>query len=260
MDVDEEESDIDSDSGSELEDGEELEEEVEDVDELPHNEVSDWDSYFLAAPGTQTPPGVIRRPLPMNQTDERAMIVRTICEGALSADPYYGVPATSLHRHILRRDLDDEDDASPLNPVNRRVEIRFWTNSVEGSVEGSEEGLQVDGGSGREGERRLPLRTLYPHSSPLIPGIVHETPGSAWRLLLIPHSGRVLVIVLDTGNASRVLVLVRFNPITKTSTVHELDLPKQIGLGSCLGLAVDDYAGLVSLLDRKGRMWLVPYA
>lgn len=144
-------------------------------------------------------------------------------EGALSSDSFYDIPAVSMHSVV-----------SPLTegPI---IHIRFWTRSAGSS------------------------KTLSLLQSANVHGELHDSPGSAWQLMLIPHSGRQVLLVADF-NENVVLRLVRYNPETSAASVHELELPSFINLSLVYSLALDDYRGVISLLDGQGNLYAIPYA
>lgn len=144
-------------------------------------------------------------------------------EGALSSDSFYGVPAVSMHSVVF-----------PLTegPI---IHIRFWTRS-SGSP-----------------------KTLSLLQSANVRGVLHDSPGSPWQLMLIPHSGRQVLLVAKL-NENVVLRLVRYNPETSAASVHELELPSSINLSLVYSLALDDYRGVISLVDGRGNLFAIPYA
>jgi hypothetical protein len=144
-------------------------------------------------------------------------------EGALSSDSFYGVPAVSMH--------------SVVNPLaeGNIIHIRFWTRSSSSP------------------------KTLSLLQSANVRGVLHDSPGSAWQLMLIPHSGRQVLLVADF-NENVVLRLVRHNLETSAASVHELELPPFIDLSLVYSLALDDYRGVISLLDGRGNLFAIPYA
>lgn len=142
-------------------------------------------------------------------------------EGALSSDSFYDVPAVSMHSVV-----------SPEGPI---IHIRFWTRSA-GSP-----------------------KTLSLLQSANVRGVLHDSPGSAWQLMLIPHSGRHVLLVAKS-NEDVVLRLVRYNPQKSAASVHELELPPSIDLSLIYSLGLDDHRGVISLLDRRGNLYAIPYA
>ncbi|KAJ2918553.1 hypothetical protein MD484_g1831, partial [Candolleomyces efflorescens] len=199
-------------------------------------------------------------------------VVESYTEGALSADPYYGVPAVSIHRHVLQID-DDEmavEDESAREPMRSRMEVRFWTSSKEeptnkGNVTTGDGTFQIELEDSASDEKP----TLIPHSSSYVRGIVQETAtiggaaAGAWVLMLIPPSGRMAAMILDVGGElapSPILSLVRFNKESKECTTHTLELPDVISMSDVYGLTIDDNCGQISLLDTHGSMHIVSYA
>ncbi|RXW24938.1 hypothetical protein EST38_g894 [Candolleomyces aberdarensis] len=192
-------------------------------------------------------------------------IVESYTEGALSADPHYGVPAVSIHRHVLQLEEDEVEveDGATREIMRSRMEVRFWTSSKEEAKKNGGSLSSDEGSSELEGSATPDKPTLIPHSSAYVRGIVQDTAtvGGAWVLMLIPPSGRMAAMILNVGEEhSPVLGLVRFNTESKECTTHTLELPEEIPMSDIYGLTLDDNCGQVSLLDTHGFMHIVSYA
>ena len=67
-------------------------------------------------------------------------------------------------------------------------------------------------------------------------------------------------MVVNVGKDRPVLMLVRFHPERKECTIHTLELPDEIPLENINGLGIDDYCGVISLLDTQGVMYFLSYS
>ncbi|KAF8911527.1 hypothetical protein CPB84DRAFT_1812360 [Gymnopilus junonius] len=162
----------------------------------------------------------------------------TDTEGALSADEFYGVPAVSLHRITAPR-LDSEGDVEP--DLTHKIQIRFWTKP------------EPDPGN----EKSPPH--LIPRHSVNIPGLLQDSPDSSWQLMLLPHSGRKVLLVVYY-ESEICLKLIHFDPEEGISFVQQVTLPPFINVEEVYGLSLDDHLGVISLLDTKGVLYAIPYA
>ncbi|KAF8161332.1 hypothetical protein B0H34DRAFT_700475 [Crassisporium funariophilum] len=155
-------------------------------------------------------------------------------EGALSADPYYGVPGVSLHRFVFLEDGTNHVEMSTM-------QIRFWTGPTVGN----------DG------------RPVRPHLKAThhvnLTGTLQDSLDSSWQLMLLPHSGRKVLLVLNVQGRVY-LHLISFDRETCSSTVHLLNIPPFIDISFIYGLSLDDHRGVVSLLDSNGWLYAIPYA
>jgi len=103
-----------------------------------------------------------------------------------------------------------------------------------------------------------PVCKILPSHTVLIPGSVQEGVGS-WTLVLLTPSGLSLLLVMKNEGKSS-MQLVRFNPDTDTSSIHELKLPPSINLDDVAGLSLDDNCGTLSLVDSSGILRCISYA
>ncbi|KAF6763022.1 hypothetical protein DFP72DRAFT_1060217 [Ephemerocybe angulata] len=231
----------------------------------------------------------------VTSADRPNLSVQGESEGVFSTNPYYGIPIVSIRKEYYIRaaigevnedevpgetqgNMDgegtnthvDQAQLGALNPItpagtmdwdtprraptheNPTLEARFWTSVVQELD--SEGAWELEPGTAG-------TRTLVVSASSPIPGTVYESSESAWRLILIPPSGKVLAAVLKVEeDAPPAVCLVRFNVEKRTSTVHMLELPEPVKLTRVVGFSVDDHCGVVSLIDSSGIMFLVSYA
>ncbi|KAF7362413.1 F-box domain-containing protein [Mycena venus] len=101
-------------------------------------------------------------------------------------------------------------------------------------------------------------------SSPLAfdsPSVTEYVPGTIVDLNLVwaDHAGCNVLVVIRDKSAPPGLLLVRYHPETKTTSVHTLAVPEAIHLKDLNGLCVDDTAGTVYLLDREGLFSTLRY-
>lgn len=177
-------------------------------------------------------------------------------EAALSADPYYGVPAVSIHSRAFR--IMEDAVVQDQDLAQYGTEVRFWTSSKESQAKNNS---HTQGSAGSSTTHDQP--TLIPHPSALIRGSIHTTStgAGAWALMLIVPSGRIAAIILDVaGQQSPVLSLVRFNVEKKKCTIHTLEIPQEISMSDIHGFNFDDSCGQVYLCDTSGYMHVVSYA
>jgi len=165
-------------------------------------------------------------------------------EGALSADQQYGVPAVSLHRISMARESimhdTDSDMDSDIEEDISSMQIRFWGKPS-----------------------RLDLRAGFHYLAPKrvvnIPGCLQDSPGSAWQLMLIPHSGRKVMIVMRSMSNIN-LILVHGDCEPGEEPVNTMVLPDLIDLRDVYGLSLDDHRGVITLLSANGCLFAIPYA
>ncbi|KAF7362415.1 F-box domain-containing protein [Mycena venus] len=99
-------------------------------------------------------------------------------------------------------------------------------------------------------------------SSPLAfgsPSVMEYVPGTLRnRLVWADHAGcNVLAVIWYNSVPS--LLLVRYHPDTKSTSVHTLTVPEGTHLNDLNGLCVDDTAGVVHLLDEEGLFSTLRY-
>ena len=155
-------------------------------------------------------------------------------EGALSANDFYRAPAVSLHavRPVsVRRD--------PFEPPHdaERMQVRFWGAA---DADASAPCLELQG--------KIDIN-----------GQLQDSPGASWKLMLLAHSGRCMLLVVDQGTHVE-LRLVRIDAAANACSAHHLVVPEFIPLSYVYGLSIDDHLGVVTLLDTRGYMFAIPYA
>ncbi|KAJ3539566.1 hypothetical protein NMY22_g4679 [Coprinellus aureogranulatus] len=193
-------------------------------------------------------------------------------QGLLSTGPYYEVPALSIRKQTYLEHIDDdgpsqtdvvqgdEDVTARRYRVEHALDVRFW--GTDWVSDHPVNGFGENGGSDKEiGER---YHTLTPHSSPHLYGDIYERDDTAWKLILLTPSGRVMAAfvqpVVGGPDVSPQLALALFDLERRRSTVHVLELPKELSLKDVRGFAVDDHCGVVTLQGDTGSWFLVSYA
>ncbi|TFK44936.1 hypothetical protein BDQ12DRAFT_42575 [Crucibulum laeve] len=141
-------------------------------------------------------------------------------EAILGANPIYGVRAISVLSEI-------RDKPS--------VYIRFWTAGTVGNISPRNAGDHIVKVSGR----------------------LQDWPG--WLAFLLSHSGTIVLLAMKEEERS-FLQLVRYDPLISTSSIHRLDIPDTIDLSIVYGLSLDDHLGVVTVVDRRGCLFAIPYA
>ncbi|KAJ6593281.1 hypothetical protein B0H19DRAFT_16340 [Mycena capillaripes] len=141
--------------------------------------------------------------------------------------PFYGVSAV-----FVRLEWDDEDDA------NSRISFTFLPNTLTHSSD--------------DDESSSPLAFDAPCVTELVPGMLVNL-----SLVWMDHSGFNVTVVLQSP-APR-LVLVRFQPESKRTSVHTLNVPDNIDLMNLNAVCVDDTAGAVHLIDKEGLFSTLRY-
>ncbi|KAF9012550.1 hypothetical protein BDQ17DRAFT_1387237 [Cyathus striatus] len=126
-------------------------------------------------------------------------------------------------------------------PLKPQMHIRFWTRSDK------EEGFAHS------------TPTIVPVCFINIPGDLWSSASHTWQLMLLPHSGRQVLLVVKDDEEIK-LLLVRLQTEKKTATVHRLNVPSFIGMDHVYGLSLDDHRGVVTLLDTRGFLFAIPYA
>ncbi|KAF8151190.1 hypothetical protein BJ912DRAFT_1051621 [Pholiota molesta] len=91
------------------------------------------------------------------------------------------------------------------------------------------------------------------------PGALQDSPDSAWKLMLLSHSGRSVLLVMDLDTHLE-LRLVAVDPELDRCAVHRLAVPPFIELDHVYGLSIDDHRGVITLLDTRGVLFALPYA
>ncbi|KAJ3513973.1 hypothetical protein NLJ89_g2638 [Agrocybe chaxingu] len=161
-------------------------------------------------------------------------------EGVLSADSFYGVPAVSLQ--LINEELD-------RGVTRQSIEIIFWT-SVKRDTQTEDEMTAA----GR------PCFRVEPHDPVAIPGCLQDSSDSSWQLMLLPHSGRKVLLVINNNENQPILYLVNFDHDTNTPSLHVINLPSFIDLSLVHGLSLDDHRGVITLLDTRGSLFAIPFA
>lgn len=147
--------------------------------------------------------------------------------GVLCTDPDRGAPVVTLH-HIF-----SDDDAEPS-----AINIRFWSAEHPNPSE------------------NLDLHLSPAHSFNLGGSIRRSTVGGS---NLYAYSGSQLLLVVEL-NGVPALRLVRYNPITSSSSLHLLELPPNIDLEDIQEISLDDHRGTVFLIIASGLVTILPYA
>lgn len=166
--------------------------------------------------------------VPPDQDDE------FVPEGALSANDFYRAPAVSLH--VVRPASIHLDPFEPPHD-GERMQVRFWGAADAPAT-----------------APRLELQGTID-----IGGQLQDSPGASWKLMLLAHSGRCMLLVVDQATHVE-LRLVRFDAAANACSAHNLVVPEFIPLSCVYGLSIDDHLGVVTLLDTRGYMFAIPYA
>lgn len=146
-------------------------------------------------------------------------------QGALTADPKYGIPAVSLYQI---QDPKGEHD----------IHIRFW----------------IDVWPYEDHSMRV-----FPLDPIRVRGTIQDSEDSSWQLMLLPHSGRMVLMVMNVGGKVG-LQLVKCDRQTADVSLHEIDLPPVIDISAVHGLSLDDNRGVISVLDKHGMLYAIPFA
>lgn len=166
-------------------------------------------------------------------------------EGALSANDSYGVPAVSLHS----MDKETWDNEGRSYNRERNMQVRFWAPELRFFSSFSVEEV---------GAAAAPALTLAPKWVANVPGALQDSPDSAWKLMLLSHSGRSVLLVMDLDTHLE-LRLVAVDPELDRCAVHRLAVPPFIELDNVYGLSIDDHRGVITLLDTRGVLFALPY-
>jgi hypothetical protein len=146
--------------------------------------------------------------------------------GVLCTDPARGAPVVTLH-HIF-----SDDDYDP-----RAINIRFWSAEQPKPSEADASHLSPA------------------HSFNLGGSVRRSTLGSN----LYAYSGSQLLLVVEL-NGILALRLVRYHPITSSSSVHLFELPRDIDLEEIQDISLDDHRGIIFLINTSGLVTILPYA
>ncbi|KAJ7261837.1 hypothetical protein B0H12DRAFT_338570 [Mycena haematopus] len=157
------------------------------------------------------------------------------------------------------------------------LEITFWPRPAASVPPSSG---SPDPGSKADWEReRAEARRMQPAQTISIPGSLSNQPGTAWELLVIANSGLAVVLVVDPprdlddeGDDPGLppkLMMVRYDPVLHSVSLHELCIPAGTGepdsdlqldtRGIC-ALAFDDHRGYVIVVTVHSVLHYIPYA
>ncbi|KAF8150516.1 hypothetical protein K438DRAFT_1943642 [Mycena galopus ATCC 62051] len=142
--------------------------------------------------------------------------------------PFYGVSAV-----FVRLDGDTDNTCSS-------VAFTFLTNTLTHAPD--------DGMSS-------PLAFDSPTITEYVPGTLQDAAGLVW----VDHGGLNLAAVVRSQPDPPRLVLVRYRPETRSTSVHTLVVPSSIDLCTLNGLCIDETAGAIHLMDREGLLSTMRY-
>ncbi|EAU91260.2 hypothetical protein CC1G_06895 [Coprinopsis cinerea okayama7 len=174
--------------------------------------------------------------------------------GALSSACHYGVPALSIQavvNQIRTRSLrdeesmDEDDEEEDTVSLRESIYVKFWTVEVD---EGWSEGKV---------STRPKAQHLKPRHALGIQGELVVPTDATWQLLILAHSGRGAIMLIDVGDKA-VLQLATFHE--DGCTTHQLEVPDDLDLWCTYGLTIDDHRGVVAILDNHSCLYELPYA
>lgn len=147
--------------------------------------------------------------------------------GVITAGPAEGIPVVTLH-HIFT-----DDDTIP-----RAINVRFWSSRHKATSKNE-------------------TSNLHPAHTTNIRGML-KFPGGRSSRLCVSTGLHVILVVEAIGGLS--LQLIRYNPMSSSSTVHLLDVPDFIDLDDVSSMALDDRFGVVFFATLGGVIYSVPFA
>ncbi|KAF9012552.1 hypothetical protein BDQ17DRAFT_1405181 [Cyathus striatus] len=169
-------------------------------------------------------------------------------EGILGSDPIYGILAASV--------------VSVNDPMGPRILIKFWGLDREKDIEEERRELESKYCISNDSERTSSQSDPKAHF-PLTETTLHISgelqQWSDWLPFKLAHGGQDMVLVV-TRNKETFLQLVRFYPITKQTTVHDLGLPCPVETKHIEGISLDEHLGVVTLVDRLGSLYAISFA
>ncbi|KAJ6631445.1 hypothetical protein B0H10DRAFT_494361 [Mycena sp. CBHHK59/15] len=187
----------------------------------------------------------------------------------LSSEPYRGRSTIS----VARTRIGNINDSRPYS-----VEITFWPRPSPGSRSSFASDTEYEEA---ESKKLLPACTIA------IPGSIRSRPG-VWELIVMANSGLAVIMVVDppyelppiiieddtegtepTEEAPPPpppqLMLVRFDPLLGSATLHELVLEGATGedtidVKNICGVAIDDHRGVAIVVTDDQVLHYIPYA
>ncbi|KAF9486031.1 hypothetical protein BDN70DRAFT_822871 [Pholiota conissans] len=171
-------------------------------------------------------------------------------EGVLSANNMYGVPAVSLQA------LDTVVWSSSYEVPESVMQIRFWTPCMQ-TLPPERSTAMTTAAPAAGAPTTIP--TLECKWVANIQGSLGDASNSAWKLMLLSHSGCNVLLVMERGTHLELRLIV-VDPELNKCVQHRLAVPENMELGYVYGLSIDDHRGVITLLDTRGLLYAIPYA